>query len=224
MYKTEYIPPTVTVDAVIFQIIDNVVNVCLVQRSNDPFKKMWALPGGYCAAGETTTEALERIVKLKAGISIARQTKHTEQLYTFDNVARDPRGHAVSITYMSCGLDIEPGKSKEITRFFPVNELPELAFDHENNIRYAHKRLSSKISYTNVIYSLLPEKFTLTELQFAYEAVFERELDKRNFRKKFTQLELTKETNELKREGAHRPARLYCFKTQNLQTLERSFD
>jgi 8-oxo-dGTP diphosphatase len=224
MYKTEYIPPTVTVDSVIFQIINSVLNVCLVQRSKDPFKKKWALPGGYCSAGETTTEALERIVKFKAGISIAKQAKHTEQLYTFDNVARDPRGHAVSITYMSCGLNIMPVKAREATQFFPINELPELAFDHKSNIQYAHKRLSSKISYTNVIYSLLPEKFTLTELQSAYEAIFEREVDKRNFRKKFTQLDLIKETDEFKRDGAHRPARLYCFKTQKLQTLERSFD
>lgn len=224
MYKSEYEPPTVTVDSIIFQIIDGVLNVCLVKRSSEPFKNVWALPGGYCAAGETTTEALVRVVENKAGIFISKQTKHTEQLYTFDNVARDPRGHAVSITYMSCGLDITPTKSSEITQFFPVNELPKLAFDHEENIRYAHKRLASKISYTNVIYSLLPDKFTLTELQSAYEAIFERELDKRNFRKKFAQLDLTKETNEMKRDGAHRPARLYCFKTNSLQILERSFD
>ena len=114
MFTSEYIPPTVTVDSVMFQIIDNVLNVCLVQRSKEPFKGSWALPGGYSAAGETTTDALERIVQRKAGISITKQTKYSEQLYTFDRVARDPRGHAVAITYMSCGLNIIPSRPDEI--------------------------------------------------------------------------------------------------------------
>ncbi len=224
MFTSEYIPPTVTVDSVMFQIIDNVLNVCLVQRSKEPFKGSWALPGGYSAAGETTTDALERIVQRKAGISITKQTKYSEQLYTFDRVARDPRGHAVAITYMSCGLNIIPSGPDEITQFFPVDNLPKLAFDHADHIAYAHTRLSSKISYTNVIYSLLPPQFTMTELQKSYEAVFGRELDKRNFRKKFAQLDLVKETNEFKREGAHRPAKLYEFKQKSLQTLARTFD
>ncbi len=224
MYETEYVPPTVTVDGVIFQIIDGVLYVALIKRSAEPFKDSWALPGGYNAAGETTLEALERIVKRKAGISIKKQTKFAEQLFTFDTVARDPRGHAVSVTYMACGLDISPQNSSEQTQFFPVDNLPKLAYDHKDIITYAHERLISKLSYTNVVYSLLPEKFTMTALQTAYEAVFQRELDKRNFRKKFAQLDLIKETDEMFKEGAHRPARLYTFKQNTLQTLVRSFD
>ena len=221
MFDKEYEPPVVTVDAIVFQLIDNKLHVCLVKRSNEPFKGSWALPGGYSSSGETTLEALERITQRKAGVSLEKQTKHTEQLYTFDRVARDPRGHAVSITYMSCGLDISPSKAQEQTEFFPVDQLPELAFDHEEHVRYAHKRLASKISYTNVVFSLLPTKFTMTELQSAYEAIFERTLDKRNFRKKFAQLDLIKETSEYKRDGAHRPAKLYTFKSKELQVLAR---
>jgi 8-oxo-dGTP diphosphatase len=224
MSSKEYIPPVVTVDAVIFQIIDSLLCVCLTKRSNDPFKDHWALPGGYSAAGETTMGALNKIIKNKAGISLEKDTKYLEQLYTFDSVARDPRGHAVSVTYMACGLNIKPNGEKELTKFFPVENLPETAFDHKDIIKSAHKRLASKISYTNVIYALLPEKFTLSQLQSAYESVFGHELDKRNFRKKFLQLGLISETNEYLREGAHRPARLYTFKNKKLQTLVRTFD
>jgi 8-oxo-dGTP diphosphatase len=224
MYNTEYIPPIVTVDAVIFQLVDNLLHVGLTQRGKDPFINAWALPGGYSAAGETTREALDRIIKRKAGIDLLSQVNYIEQLYTFDTVARDPRGHAVSVTYLACGIGIKPKSSDEKTEFFPVNSLPELAFDHAEIISYAHERLISKLSYTNIVYSLLPKKFTMTELQNAYEAVFGYKLDKRNFRKKFNQLNLIKETNELKRDGAHRPAMLFVFNKQSLQTLVRNFD
>jgi len=224
MYRTKYIPPTVTVDAVIFQLVNDVLCVALIRRSSEPFKNTWALPGGYSAAGETTIEALSRVVKKKAGISLDTRVSYTEQLYAFDTVARDPRGHAVSITYMSCGLNVTARNPAENTQFFPVDELPPLAYDHSEIISYAHERLTSKLSYTNLVFSLLPKKFTLSELQSAYEAVFGKTLDKRNFRKKFAQLNLVKETTEYKREGAHRPAKLYAFKKNDLQTLTRSFD
>lgn len=224
MYDSEYVPPTVTVDGVIFQLVNDVLHVALIQRSAEPFKGSWALPGGYNAAGETTREALERIVKRKAGISIEKQTKFFEQLFTFDTVARDPRGHAVSVTYVACGLNVVSKDAHEKTQFFAIDELPKLAYDHESIIHYAHERLISKMSYTNVVYSLIPEKFTWSDIQKAYEAVFQREFDKRNFRKKFAQLDLIKETDEFYQDGAHRPARLYVFKQKSLQTLVRNFD
>ncbi len=95
----EYIPPTLTVDAVIFQLIDNKLSVLLVRRAREPFKNSCALPGGYNPQGETTSEVLHRILLTKTSVDTDR-LKHIEQLYTFDTVARDPRGHAVSVTYM----------------------------------------------------------------------------------------------------------------------------
>ncbi len=221
----EYVPPTLTVDAVIFQLIDDVLHVALIQRARDPFKGAYALPGGYSAAGETTVEAVQRITETKTGIK-PDQLKHFEQLYTFDTVARDPRGHAVSIAYMGLGLEISTKESDttESPRFVPVDSLPELAYDHANIIEYAHERLANKVTYTNAIRALLPSELTLTHLQKAYEAVFGRELDKRNFRKKFMKLELIKETGNMYQDGAHRPAKLYTFKQKSLQTLMRSFD
>jgi len=223
-YTTPYIPPTLTVDAVIFQLVNGQLNVMLIQRANDPFKGSWALPGGYSPQGETTLEALERIVAYKAGVNIQNDLSYVEQLYTFDTVARDPRGHAVSVTYMGCGRDISPDQAHSVVSFFPVNSLPPIAYDHKKIIEYAHQRLISKLTYTNAVYAFLPQYFTLAALQSAYEAIFGYELDKRNFRKKFLGLKLTEETDQMQREGAHRPARLHKFTSDTLQTLSRSFD
>ena len=196
----------------------------LIKRSNAPFKGSWALPGGYNPAGETTKEALRNIVNRKAGTDVLKNLRYIEQLYTFDTVARDPRGHAVSVTYMGCGTNIAHSGGSEETSFFAVDELPPLAYDHQKIIAYARERLAAKLTYTNAVYGLLQPKFTLTELQKSYEAVFGRELDKRNFRKKFLSLNLIKETNEISKSGAHRPARLFEFNSKSLDTLSRSFD
>jgi len=223
-YTTPYVPPTLTVDAVVFQLIDGQLNVMLLQRANDPFKGDWALPGGYSPQGETTIEALERIVAYKAGINIQNDLSYIEQLYTFDTVARDPRGHAVSITYMGCGRELFPTDADSVVSFFPVNNLPPLAYDHGDIIKYAHERLIAKLTYTNAVYAFLPQYFTLAELQSAYEAIFGYELDKRNFRKKFLGLKLTTETDQMRRDGAHRPAHLHQFNSNKLEVLSRSFD
>lgn len=223
-YTSEYVPPTLTVDAVIFQIKNNVLEVLLIERANEPFKGTRALPGGYNAQGETTTNALHRIVKEKAGVDTEKDLNYIEQLYTFDTVDRDPRGHAVSVTYMGCGRDITPRDGDSHAVFMPVSDLPELAYDHAAIIRYAHERLISKLGYTNAVAAFLPKAFTLSQLQGAYEAIFGRELDKRNFRKKFLSLGLIHETGDMWRDGAHRPAKLYAFNSQTLETLSRSFD
>jgi len=225
MNSNTYTPPILTVDAVIMQLIDNELCVLLIQRAQDPFKDQWALPGGYNAAGETTREALSRILQKKAGIEL-EDLRLIEQLYTFDTVARDPRGHAVSVTYMGLGKDITAIHSPTIEgpQFFPVKDLPQLAYDHKEIIMYACERLAAKLSYTNAVYALLPKLFTLSQLQSAYEAVLGRSLDKRNFRKKFLSLDLVQPTEEFSQDGAHRPARFYKFNSPDLETLSRGFD
>ncbi len=223
-YTTPYVPPTLTVDAVVFQISNHVLEVLLIERANEPFKGVFALPGGYNTQGETTTSALQRIVSQKAGVNIDKDLSYIEQLYTFDTVDRDPRGHAVSVTYVGCGRDITVRQAGSHSVFLPVDSLPELAYDHESIIRYARERLIAKLTYTNAVFAFLPKKFTLTQLQTAYEIIFGREFDKRNFRKKFLSLNLIHELNETWRDGAHRPAKLYEFNSKDLETLSRSFD
>jgi len=224
-YATEYVPPILVVDSVIFQLVDNQLCVLLIRRSQDPFTGVRALPGGYNAQGQTTRDAMARVLKTKTGLN-TKDLPLIEQLYTFDTVARDPRGHAVSVTYMGLGKDLVPVSSTttQEPEFFPVKQLPDLAYDHGSIIQYAHDRLQAKVTYTNAVFSLLPEFFTLTQLQSAYEAILGRELDKRNFRKKFLSLDLIHATNEYRREGAHRPAQLHTFNKQSLETLVRSFD
>lgn len=223
-FDAPYVPPTLTVDAVIFQLGKLGLEVLLVKRSQEPFVDRWALPGGYNAAGQTTTQALSAVAKRKAGIDIDKSLAYIEQLYTFDTVARDPRGHAVSVTYMGCGRDIVFSGGSEHTELVSIDDLPPLAYDHADIIKYARERLAAKITYTNAIYALLSPQFTLTQLQSAYEAVFGRTLDKRNFRKKFLSLDLIHETDKTWRAGAHRPAKLYEFNSKQLETLSRSFD
>lgn len=225
MDREEYTPPILTVDCIIFELIDGKLHVLLVRRTHDPFIGQWVLPGGYSNAGETTREALRRVVMTKAGVD-TNNFGLIEQLYTFDTIARDPRGHAVSVTYMGLGKDIKHTTSTttQTPKFVPVDELPELAFDHNEIIAYAHQRLESKISYTNAVFALLPEEFTLSQLQQAYQAIMGRELDKRNFRKKFLSLNLIQATDKMFQDGAHRPARMYRFNQQQLETLTRSFE
>ena len=222
MVQNVYEPPTLTVDGVILQIIDNSLQVLLIRRSNNPMKNSLALPGGYNAKGQTTMEAFMRILERKAGIA-ARQIELIEQLYTFDTVSRDPRGHAVSVTYLGLGNGLVVNSTTENPEFYPVDNLPQVAFDHKQIIDLAIERLISKISYTNVVYSLLPKKFTLSQLQKTYEIILGRELDKRNFRKKFNSFNVIENSGEYYREGAHRPAKLYQFKIRKLEILSEQF-
>src|SRR4051812_34913204 len=121
MYTGEYVAPILVVDSIIFQLVDNKLCVLLVKRANDPFKGVCALPGGYDAAGETTTDAMYRVLSVKGGVDRG-DLKYVQQLYTFDTVARDPRGHAVSVSYMGLGKDIVPVSSKttQDPQFYPV--------------------------------------------------------------------------------------------------------
>lgn len=220
-----YQSPILMVDSVIMRLHNDALEVLLIRRAHEPFQGMYALPGGYVVAGETTVSSHARILRSKAGVE-SNLLRLVEQLYTFDTVAGDPRGHGVSVTYMGLGLEITPleGPESQEPQFFAMHRLPQLAYDHAEIIAYAHERLKSKVNYTNAIYALLPEYFTLTQLQTAYEAILGRELDKRNFRKKFLSLDMIHETQEYQRDGAHRPARLYGFNTTRLERSMRSFD
>lgn len=217
--------PEVYVDSVIFQLIDDELAVLLTQRKDEPFKGMWALPGGINPAGETTFQAMSRILEEKTSLKVA-QLGFSEQLYTFDTVTRDPRGHSISIVYVGVSKNLIPKatKTSRHTQFFPLSHVPKLGFDHNDIVTYAHERLAAKLSYTNAVFALMPRLFTLSQLQVAYEAVLGKKLDKRNFRKKFLSLGLIQPTSEFHMEGAHRPARMYKFNSQELEYLSRSFD
>lgn len=221
--KILYTPPALTVDVVIFTIEENALKVLLIKRAEEPFKNAWALPGGFLLKNETTQSAAERILKEKAGVSGV----YLEQLYTFDSPNRDPRGRVATVAYFAVvnrkKITLVPSGTVQTPTLHTVKNMPHLAFDHDTIFDYALERLRYKIEYTNIVYSLLPQKFTFSQLQQAYEAIWVKKLDKRNFRKKFIALGLIKATRETLSGGQHRPARLYQFVSRKPVALKRFF-
>jgi len=211
----------VTVDPILFTIENDVLEVLLVRRRDEPFRGVWALPGGFVDAGESLEEAVRRKLLEETGI----RDIYLEQLYTYGEPRRDSRARVITVAYFALVDSSQmremwpPGEHGLESRWFPVDELPHLAFDHNQLVLYAHRRLKYKLEYTVVGLELLPELFTLTELQAMYETILGEELDKRNFRKKILSLGILEATEE-RRTGAHRPARLYRFrKTRSTKDL-----
>jgi 8-oxo-dGTP diphosphatase len=219
--KGGFFNPGVTVDVVVFTIENGLLKILLVKRSDDPFKGFPALPGGFIRRGETTHEAAERVLKDKAGI----ENVYVEQLYTFDEVRRDPRGQVLSVSYFALvpseDLSIRLGRKTEHPEMVAADGLPALAFDHNRIVVYSRKRLADKIRYSNVAYSLLPSEFTLTELQKIYETVLGRRIDKRNFRKKYLELGLIKSAGKKRKGLRQRPALLYRFVNSRMEEMDR---
>ncbi|MBI5148870.1 NUDIX hydrolase [Candidatus Pacearchaeota archaeon] len=214
MALKDYPQPSVTVDIIIFSLKEKKLQVLLVKRDKEPFKGKWALPGGFVRIDESLEEAAKRELHEETGI----KEVYLEQLYTFGGLKRDPRGRVITVGYFALisSEDIEKIKlraSADVSdvRWFSMQKLPELSFDHDKILAYALKRLKWKFEYTTVAFSFLPKKFTLTQLQEIYEIVLNKELDKRNFRKKILSLGILKTTKEKKKDVSHRPPELYTF-------------
>jgi len=186
--------------------------VLTVRRPHEPFTGEWALPGGSIRPDEDLEEAARRIL----GETLGSQPRHLEQLASFGAPDRDPRGRVVSVSYLALlPRLVQPrnGTWRE------ADAREGLAFDHAAILSSALERLRGKLSYSNVAYGLLPDEFTLSDLQATYEAVLCRPLDKRNFRKKVLALGMLEET-EGQRRGPHRPAQLYRFASPGLVLLD----
>ena len=211
-YTYEYPHPAVTVDVVILTIEDDTLKVLLIQRDKPPFEGMWALPGGFVEIDESLRRAAWRELKEETGVHAA----FLEQLGAFGHPDRDPRERIITIAYYSLipveRLEIQADSDARDARLFDVGNLPELATDHAKILRRAHERIKEKIDDPVIALQLVPEAFTLTELQRAHELILGTSFDKRNFRKKILALDLVEPTGEIKRGGSHRPARLYRAK------------
>ena len=196
---------------VIFTVDDGRFQVLLIRRSAEPFKDDWSLPGGLLAAGESLHNAAVRKLEEETGVADV----FLEQLYTFSNL--DGHG-SIAVAYFAL-VDIAEAllaqRSEWLPAWFPVADLPPLAFRNDEVIEYALQRLRAKLDYSNVAYSLLPEEFTLSQLQATYEAILGRPLDKRNFRKRVTTLALLEATGRQAGAGRHRPAQLYRFRERH---------
>lgn len=203
--------PLVAVDVIVLAIRDGQLATVCIQRKLPPFQGKWAIPGGFVRKEETLEAAALRELREETGIRVP--SAYLEQLYTFGAVQRDPRGRVISVAYLVLTDDasVEPvGRTDAAdARWWTVTDLPSLAFDHQRIIAYAVQRLRYKLEYTNVAYALLPKRFTLTELQQVYEAVFGKSLDRRNFRKKVVAIGFVRPTPERRAAGQGRPAQLW---------------
>ncbi len=210
----------VAVDNCIFTIIDNELYVLLIQMKKRPYQGMWALPGGLVNQGENLDKAALRILKDETNVTDV----YLEQLYTFGKTKRDPLGRVISIAYFalipSANQQLKTLAKYQSVQWWKYNDLPKLAYDHNEIIKYAKQRLEWKIEYTNVVWSLLPEKFTLRQLQQAYEAILGKAMDKRNFQKKIFALKLIQPLGQKAMFGAHRPAELYRFKSRKPKIVQ----
>lgn len=214
---------SITTDIVIFTIENDELKVLLIKRAKEPFKNQWALPGGFILENEPPEKAALRVLKNKAGID----SIYMEQLYTFPGSGRDPRGNIITIAYFALApkdkIKIINSNKIQMPTLRSVKKLPDIAFDHNRIITYGLQRLQSKLEYTNVVYSLLPQYFTFNQLQKTYEIILNKKLDKRNFRKKFMLLNLIKPTKKILKGERQRPAQLYKFKSTKPAELKKFF-
>lgn len=204
-------------DLAVFTLQDGNLSVLLTMAKSGAFKNMPALPGGLIGPEEKVEVAAKRILKE----ALSSSDFYTEQLYTFGDPRRDPVGRVVSVAYL---ILLPWNKAKILIKrgaqWVRVNNLPELAYDHNLIVKTAVKRLQGKLTYTNIIFGLMPEEFTLTELQSVYENILGKSLDKRNFRKKIFALKILKKLSKKRRGEKYRPAQLYSFGEQSLQEVE----
>lgn len=211
--------PLVTVDLVVFTVRDGKLKLLLIERGEPPFEGMWALPGGFVRPSESLDETARRELEEETGV----HDIYLEQLYTFGDPERDPRTRVITVSYFAIiaadRQELRASADAADADWFAISRLPRLAFDHERIVEYAVERLRNKLEYTTVGFQLLPTAFTLTELQQVYEVILDKQLDKRNFRKKILSLGVVEETGETKMDGIHRPARLFRFSEARFMKL-----
>ena len=224
MFSYEYPRPALTVDCVVFGLDENDLKVLLIERGIEPFAGKWALPGGFVSPEESLEDAAIRELREETGV----ENVFLEQLYTVGDVKRDPRARVVTVAYYALvNLQehaVEAATDANNAAWFELEDLPELAFDHNMILEMALKRLQSKIRYEPIGFELLPKKFTLTQLQQLYEKIIGNELDKRNFRKKLQKMGVLVALDEIQKDVAHRAARYYSFdEEQYKEKKEKGF-
>ena len=203
----------VSIDCVLFGFDNGELKVLLIERNEEPFKDWWALPGNLVGENESVDQSASRILHELTGLS----NIYVEQYYTFGEVDRHPQGRVISVAYYAM-LRLSGDKAlKPLTTYaknvqwINIKELPKLAFDHQNIFNKALEKIKRRIKHLPIAFELLPEKFTLTQVQNVYELILGKKLDKRNFRKKILSFGVLKELNEKQKGVSFRAATLYKF-------------
>lgn len=211
-----------TVDCVILTFHEGSLKVLLTERNEYPYKGWWALPGYFVDKGEEMEDAVKRIAYESTGL----KDIYLEQLAAFAGVKRHPEGRILTVAYLALvRYEDVKNKIKPVTNYmrqakwYDINDLPELAFDHAHILSLSFLKLKKNINFSHTPFELLPEKFTLTQLQQIYEAILLESLDKRNFRKKILNLGYLKELEEFQTGVSYRAARLYKLDKKKFQKL-----
>ena len=223
MHTYNYPRPALTVDCIVFGLDAELeLKIMLIKRDISPFQGEWAIPGGFVRMDETLEQAALRELREETGI----HDVFLEQLYTFGDLERDPRDRTITVSYYALinlvEQQIQAATDASEANWFRISEIPKLAFDHDRILQTAIARLRGKIRYEPIGFELLPQKFTLTQLQRLYETVLDRQLDKRNFRKKILSMDLLIDTNELEQGVSHRAAKLYRFDENKYLELKQN--
>lgn len=224
-YCYEYPRPSVTTDCIIFGFDFTELKLLFIQRGVEPYKGEWALPGGFLNMNESSEDCAKRELFEETGLN----NVFIEQLYTFSDVNRDPRGRVITVAYYALikmsDYNLTAGDDAENVKWFPISEIPSLAFDHDKIINVALKRLKAKIRYQPIGFELLPEKFTIPQLQVLYETILETKLDRRNFRKKILDTGLLIDLQETAKGLPHKGAGFFSFnKEKYLKLSDEGFN
>ena len=216
---------SLAVDAIVFGYSkEQGVSILLIKRKYPPFKGDWAIPGGFVLDNESLEEAVERELLEETGIKI----NYLEQLYTFGKPNRDPRQRIVSVAYFGLVKSnqfekLNASTDAEEAQWFNIKNLPKLAFDHTNILTIAIERIRNKIKYQPIGFELLDKKFPFSDLEHLYAILLDREIDRRNFKKKIQKLGILEKLNEkVKSSGAGRPGNLFQFNKKRYQELLKS--
>ena len=205
----EFFQIAISVDCVIFGFDKNELKVLLIKSDLEEFKDQWSLLGDLVRPDENLDSASYRVLKDRTGLDDV----YLEQVYAFGAVNRHPAGRVITTAYYSLIniKDHQPKLSDNELHWHPVNEIITLAFDHKKILDTCLERLQSKIEEHPIVFNLLPEKFSLRELQNLYESILGVKMDRRNFRKKFFLMDWLEDVNELEQDVPHRPGKLYRF-------------
>jgi 8-oxo-dGTP diphosphatase len=211
----------VSVDAVVFGYEAGSVSVLLIKRKFEPYAGSWALPGGFIKSDESLEEAVQRELLEETGIKIS----YLEQLYTFGDLERDPRGRVISVAYFGLVrpdvFELSADTDAEEVSWFDIENLPKLSFDHKRILDVAIKRLQGKITYEPIGFELLNNEFPFSDLEQLYSTLLGRKVDRRNFRKKIASLNVLDELDKKISKGSGRPASLFSFNKERYFKLKK---
>lgn len=218
-YCYKYPHPSVTTDCVIFGFDGTQLQVLLIERGIEPFKGKWAFPGGFLNMDESAEEGALRELREETGLTGA----FIEQFHTFTEPNRDPRERVITIAYYALVRiqEVKGGDDAARAQWFALDEVPQLAFDHDMILRTALARLRERIHFQPIGFELLPEKFTMKELQSLYEAILQVKFERRNFAKKMLHYDLVTQLEETTWPTAKREAYLFSFNKEKYEEFKR---